>query len=194
MNKLLKIIAATSVLVLTASANAATVDYTISSTESNGAIGTGTGSLDTVSGIFTYSQDFVWDVDFGGGPTHVEWNFAGVIQTGVAPSGTITPTSCDETGTFVGICFSSTLNPLNVAQDHEGGGFFYDIGTFAELNPLVIDTTIGNSTTIGYHNATMTSLTEMTLTAVAPVPVPAAAWLFGSGLLGLVTVSRKRRA
>jgi hypothetical protein len=29
---------------------------------------------------------------------------------------------------------------------------------------------------------------------VSAVPVPAAAWLFGSGLLGLVGVARRRRA
>ena len=31
------------------------------------------------------------------------------------------------------------------------------------------------------------------VSGVAPVPVPAAVWLFGSGLLGLVAVARRRR-
>jgi hypothetical protein len=31
------------------------------------------------------------------------------------------------------------------------------------------------------------------VTNVAAVPVPAAAWLFGSGLLGLIGVARRRR-
>ena len=30
--------------------------------------------------------------------------------------------------------------------------------------------------------------------AVAPVPVPAAAWLFASGLLGLSSIARRNRA
>ena len=35
---------------------------------------------------------------------------------------------------------------------------------------------------------------DLTFTEVAEVPVPAAAWLFGSGLLGLAGVARRRKA
>lgn len=41
----------------------------------------------------------------------------------------------------------------------------------------------------GYWNLTGTFTTES-----APVPVPAAVWLFGSGLVGLVGVARRRKA
>lgn len=34
----------------------------------------------------------------------------------------------------------------------------------------------------------------MTVTQVSSVPVPAAAWLLGSGLLGLVGVARRKAA
>ncbi len=37
------------------------------------------------------------------------------------------------------------------------------------------------------------AMDNLTITA-APVPVPAAAWLFGSGLLGLVGVARRKKA
>jgi hypothetical protein len=42
-------------------------------------------------------------------------------------------------------------------------------------------------------NGTLTLASNPT-TAPPPVPLPAAVWLFGSGLLGLVGVSRRRKA
>ncbi len=35
---------------------------------------------------------------------------------------------------------------------------------------------------------------ELTISGASPVPVPAAAWLFGAGLTGLVSMARRRRA
>ena len=34
---------------------------------------------------------------------------------------------------------------------------------------------------------------SMTVTAINTVPVPAAIWLFGSGLLGLIGISRRKK-
>lgn len=64
--------------------------------------------------------------------------------------------------------------------------------------PLIADA-IGGSPMIagpfvGYNaNFDVTSLTVTAHTAAAPVPVPAAAWLLGSGLIGLVGVARRRK-
>jgi hypothetical protein len=55
----------------------------------------------------------------------------------------------------------------------------------------------GVNTSIGIHLAfDLTAgdkATFNTLFEVVPVPIPAAAWLFGSGLLGLVALARRRR-
>jgi hypothetical protein len=45
-------------------------------------------------------------------------------------------------------------------------------------------------------SATLGADGTLTITgnSTAPVPLPAAVWLFGSGLMGLVGVSRRRKA
>ncbi|MHB1241078.1 MAG: VPLPA-CTERM sorting domain-containing protein [Gammaproteobacteria bacterium] len=63
--------------------------------------------------------------------------------------------------------------------------------------PLIADTIGGSPMQAGPFpnfnaNFDISSLT-VTSAGTAPVPIPAAAWLFGSGLLGLVGVARRRR-
>ena len=44
------------------------------------------------------------------------------------------------------------------------------------------------------QNGIMHDLSHLSIYAPTPIPVPAAVWLFGSGLLGLVGVARRKRA
>lgn len=53
---------------------------------------------------------------------------------------------------------------------------------------------IGDSFTLVFDNAQSTTARTFTLTSYTAVPVPAAAWLFGSGLLGLAGAARRRRS
>jgi peptidyl-prolyl cis-trans isomerase A (cyclophilin A) len=46
---------------------------------------------------------------------------------------------------------------------------------------------------IGYTGGSITGANLVMVTNVSAVPVPAAVWLFGSGLLGLVGVARKKK-
>lgn len=50
------------------------------------------------------------------------------------------------------------------------------------------DISSGEAINYGYTESTQT------ITAISAVPVPAAAWLFGSGLMGLVGVARRKKA
>ena len=45
-----------------------------------------------------------------------------------------------------------------------------------------------------FDNSVFSTLPSFTVSAVPTVPVPAAAWLFGSGLLGLIGVARRKKA
>lgn len=92
-------------------------------------------------------------------------------------------------------------------QDVEGGkyGFFglnSDSGVVGTSSPLQLFGFTGGGTTglmSSYILGSATLAADGTLAitgngTVAPVPLPAAVWLFGSGLMGLVGVSRRRKA
>lgn len=92
-------------------------------------------------------------------------------------------------GNFGGLAGPASVGPLSFTADVAGtavfslgastsavvGGFFSAV-TFTEQFPNFIGTTV-------------------TITPITPeVPVPAAVWLFGSGLLGLIGIARRRTA
>ncbi len=56
-----------------------------------------------------------------------------------------------------------------------------------------LDLLTGSTSLIGSFGSTITSGTGITGLAVRAVPIPAAAWLFSSGLLGLIGVAKKRK-
>jgi len=60
------------------------------------------------------------------------------------------------------------------------------------IHPTVPGTVMDNGPFAGQH-ATFKGLSADTMPAVQAVPVPAAVWLFGSGLLGLVGVARRKK-
>ena len=71
----------------------------------------------------------------------------------------------------------------------------YDIGLLAAgAGVKVYDDIVQNSPGNFYTEAN-NSITEITLASnftISPVPVPAAAWLFGSAMIGLVGIKRKK--
>ena len=79
------------------------------------------------------------------------------------------------------------LNTTGLGMDWSGG----------ELSLLIDETWLGQTLQIGFTNTAANfngSGVFYDNLNVSAVPVPAAAWLFGSGLLGLVGVARRRKS
>jgi hypothetical protein len=57
-----------------------------------------------------------------------------------------------------------------------------------------VATVISTSAPIGFESFIGNAFGEFVFSAASPVPVPAAVWLFGSGLLGLVGIARRKKA
>jgi len=77
----------------------------------------------------------------------------------------------------------SLLNPTSI--DQEGVAAFSIFSIFQA--PPTIDLADGSTTAGGFTG-------ELFVTEISPVPVPAAAWLFGSALLGFFGFSRRKKA
>jgi len=97
----------------------------------------------------------------------------GKFPIGVTPIATSSFNVAGSTG------FGTTLGQLSLGTDDGIGGTPMDNGPFSGFNAN-FDITSVTVTNVGGGNP-------------PAVPVPAAVWLFGSGLLGLVGVARRRK-
>jgi hypothetical protein len=175
-----------------------TPSFSITSTDG---VATSVGLLGSISGNFAIDPISTGDISSGVSGSGV----ISLFETGVGPITTTVPKvtadiSFDDIytlGAIGGVQVFGTGNITNfdcdgctiadytaLAQAGIGTGrITFQFGSATSLQALIDAGTAGHSP--------ITSSFSGTLTAV---PIPAAAWLFGSALIGIVTVGRRKRA
>lgn len=107
----------------------------------------------------------------------------------------------DPNSATSGWFFNLADNSANL--DYQNGGFTVFgrvIGNGMDVVDAIADLSVYNAggafaelPLIGYTGGSITGANLVMVTNVAAVPVPAAVWLFGSGLLGLIGFARKKK-
>jgi hypothetical protein len=140
-------------------------------TITGGGVGTGTGSFGatslTINSVITTATNLTTPATITSTST-----YNGTIAAGLF--------SADGTGTAVSACTGDATVCGGITSGPIVGGDLFTVATAG-----------GTWTTVGtQYNGLITITTTSSLSAI---PLPAAAWLFGSALLGLAGVSRKRK-
>lgn len=162
---------------------ASSITYNVNQTIGSGGV-TGDIATDGLTGILSNSDILSWNLTLNNGATTTILNNANSHLFG---SGQLMATLQNLTYDFnSGNYFSFLIN--NYPSPHTGWCLQSYIGqcTFEGDSGQVVQ--IQNTAFSGPFQ----TLTGTQIVATAPVPVPAAAWLLGSGLLGLGGVARRK--
>ena len=158
---------------------------------------TGTGAAhDGVYGFFSNPHGNTTDGGFGCDPVETDWNdecwqYDGWIvesETGETLYGIGGWIDSDTTGAKI----TFLLDGINVNPDRDGEAFtgWTFVGIIDETGFSTVEIVELSGADYDQHPIWGDSFTV----GVSAVPIPAAVWLFGSGLLGLVGVARRKKA
>lgn len=202
MKKLNTVLAASALGLVAAQSQAALLSISVESTNvTSGAVtgsieSTGTGTLDDVTGA-------------------INWSSTVLAETNAGPGGIITATGAFiTTDTFLQLTSAPDANGIlsgtqvatTIACTESGTGLLFTtcgnqpVGSVV-TTPVTIQA-LGNefsyttTSVTGEGGTAVTIVASTTITVGGPVsevPVPAAAWLFGSALVGLAGIGRKRK-
>lgn len=136
-------------------------------------------------GVLVTSNGGVWDDATGDGSwnLHIDGTAAGfgisdISQTwtmdAVSGTGVLNPGTCTGDATTCSVMGAGIVGPWTAATTPVGAG--------------------SNGFTFYVTALSQNATFNMNMSPVSPVPIPAAAWLFGSALLGLTGVTRRKNA
>jgi hypothetical protein len=209
--KSMKLVLAASVLAaLSSGAAHATTVATYDVTNVGNITGLTTGSINETgtavfddSGLLTVNLSGLTSTAAGGTFTLQSLlTFTGTLSAGTftITGGTRTNVSCQPgTSTCSAQLRLGQTDPIIATPAAgDGGGLPFVNGTLYDANFVIAAPTenlITRTWSQGHQLSTVNKIAFTNTTAAPPaVPVPAAAWLFGSGLLGLFGNARRRRA
>jgi choice-of-anchor C domain-containing protein len=146
-------------------------------------------------GTFWEASDGIRSIDLDG----LVGSAGGVSQTFSTVAGTQYKVTFDMAGNYANL---PTLKPMSVSADGQSQEFTFDVTGRSALNmgwtPMswlfVAD---DSSATLQFLSLTTTIQgwgPALDNVSVNPVPVPPAVWLFGSGVLGMIGIARRKKA
>jgi hypothetical protein len=146
----------------------------------------GSGELDVTGGVFN-GGTWTANINTTSSFNDLDSTTYSTYDINADGSGTLTSTSCVDLSTEGNLSCDQTPGAYPAEIVLAAGSIPFDFSDLADINWLTL--TIGTSEGLGGEQTDTYVQYHLTPSAV---PVPAAAWLFGSALVGLAGIGRRR--
>jgi len=173
-------------------------------TSTNGPVTLNSGAIWSTSYAFSFIGNSTYALNTNGNWTTARNGFTGLNTVTGSMTYTL-PSLTDYVGGFINYSTSATTTPLPhvIIEALDASSNVLESYNITDLSPIST-TANDDGSFFGFSRSTAdisafrvsnayVVLDDLTYN-LSPVPVPAAAWLFGSGLLALIGMARRRKA